>query len=95
MKTKEIDVWVRHDEIDSNGISCQTNRHDKWQLRAKLIIEIPEKKIEITESQFDEALIMVIAQLQKLIAWDMHLGDQNKKPMLDELEAALKLIGKD
>ena len=61
MKTKEIVVWVRPDEIDSNGISCQTNRHDKWQIEAKLIIEIPEKKIEITESEFNDISAEVIA----------------------------------
>ena len=39
-----------------------------------------------------EALYMVIGELQKLIAWDMHLGEQNKKPMLDNLEIALKKL---
>jgi hypothetical protein len=39
-----------------------------------------------------EALCLIIGELQKLIAWDMHLGEQNKKPMLDNLEKALLKI---
>ncbi len=59
MKTKTIDVWVhrdlgkvvvsdadelRHVVISANDISHSYNK-------AKLIIELPEKKTEVTESQ--------------------------------------------
>lgn len=64
-KTIEIDVWVQ-DLILSNkyeyeafvrGESTQVKRKpSEGYLKAKLIIEIPERKIEITESQFDEAV---------------------------------------
>jgi len=53
---KIIDVWV--DPAATQGHLVQatvTNRHSKELLKAKLIIELQEKKIEITESQFDEA----------------------------------------
>lgn len=68
MKTKEIEVWVSRPLID-NDIRFGESReryiripyrdHDlseQGYTKAKLIIELPEKKIEITEGQFDEAV---------------------------------------
>lgn len=56
MKTKEIDVWVNSELINrwhcQEINNCKTTIHN---LKAKLIIEIPEKKIEITESDLDRA----------------------------------------
>lgn len=43
-------------------------------------------------NETDKALIMVIYNLQKVIARDMHLGEHNKIAMLDSLENAVKLI---
>jgi len=58
MKTKEIDVWVP-EEFFNKEFDCfyvtTTKRDDK--LKAKLIIEKPEKKIEIAESEFDNAFL--------------------------------------
>jgi hypothetical protein len=59
MKTREkiIDVWVSHkfDNLDTDlaTIILDRNTNIKDYFKAKLIIEIPEKKIEITESEFD------------------------------------------
>jgi hypothetical protein len=58
MKTKEVEVWLDSDEFHS-GVNCfvrLVSDKPKWKnkFKAKLIIEIPEKKIEITESEFDE-----------------------------------------
>ena len=58
MKTKEIDVWVnpKRLEVEKNWRSERSISSSNWDepdwLKAKLIIEMPEKKIEITESEF-------------------------------------------
>ncbi len=54
---KEIDVWVDKKVADDR---CPELNHVIYldervnMTKARLIIEMPEKKIEITESQFDE-----------------------------------------
>jgi hypothetical protein len=62
MKTREIDVWVNTRRLDhvyltvipeAKGFEL-IHRDRSAFVKAKLIIEIPEKKIEITESQFDD-----------------------------------------
>lgn len=72
MKTKEIDVWVQKLVISDKykyeafmeGRSCQMSRTEKdGYYKAKLIIEIPEKKIEITESEFDKVYATYISAL--------------------------------
>ena len=62
MKTKEIDVWItidRYRQMLNNefetGYYSLKEEGTGDEVKAKLIIEIPEKKIEITESQFDVA----------------------------------------
>jgi hypothetical protein len=70
MKTKEIDVWGYKNTLNrvfEDNIMCDLfteqeikkfgNLKLEEMYRAKLIIEIPEKKIEITESEFDEACL--------------------------------------
>jgi hypothetical protein len=57
-KTREIDVWVRC--IEDIGEKEQNyvivyNYKVSGCSKAKLTVEQPEKKIEITESEFDEA----------------------------------------
>lgn len=66
MKTKEIEIKLFQCDLD-RLISQQEGSswvyREKYPLRndvqkivkAKLIIEVPERKIELTESQFDEA----------------------------------------
>jgi hypothetical protein len=61
MKTKEIDVWIPECRVNVKGLIETYSDLDElrtdWDgvaVKAKLIIEIPEKKIEITESEFDE-----------------------------------------
>lgn len=58
MKTVTIPVWVKENsEADlrkNYGFFVDKDQSDLYQLKAKLIIEIPEKKIEITESEFDK-----------------------------------------
>lgn len=64
MKTKEIDIWIDntvmhglisgHDVQSKEMYFCNSDRSRTT--KAKLIIELPEKKIEITESSFDEAV---------------------------------------
>lgn len=68
MKTKEIECTVACNKNETlneknlivmfsdNEIRDFTNDKDEL-YKAKLIIEIPEQKIEITESQFDEAFL--------------------------------------
>jgi hypothetical protein len=64
MKTREIEVWVSKDVLDhlidepeSNLVGSTVFKRptDHWSVKAKLIIEIPERKVEITESEFDAA----------------------------------------
>lgn len=61
MRTKEINGWVYKSESgDYNNSLFHTkfplNFHDLNGVKAKLIIEVPEKKITISESEFDKAV---------------------------------------
>ena len=49
MKTKEIDVWVNIDNCDEVVDICL--EETSFFTKAKLIIEIPERKKEFTESE--------------------------------------------
>lgn len=60
MKTKEIDVWVSNSLVIQDDTECrnifrsggdESCVNKKLFTKARLIIELPEKKIEITESQ--------------------------------------------
>jgi hypothetical protein len=61
MKTKEIDVWaVMGDEDRPLKMWSafpkdygSSDNGEKW-LKAKLIIELPERKVEISESDLDD-----------------------------------------
>lgn len=61
MKTKEIEVWVPRMTLDSfarSEVFTSKTRDmvdDSW-LKAKLIIELPEKKVTISESEFDRLI---------------------------------------
>ena len=62
MKTKIIEGWVHENHLVWIEKECSTPFHPSKNkptggpsLKAKLIIEIPEKKIEITESEFKDA----------------------------------------
>lgn len=60
MKTKEIEVWVFNpavekfkDDVADSFISFRHAGADEQNYsRAKLIIELPERKVEITESEY-------------------------------------------
>lgn len=57
MKTKEIDVWVSKRVLDGDDVSDTLTTYETGsvnRIKAKLVVEIPEKKVTITESQFDE-----------------------------------------
>lgn len=60
-RTKEIDVWVNGSEIKklqpdcTDSFTVYTKDCFSPSIKAKLIIELPERKVEITESMFDEA----------------------------------------
>lgn len=55
MKTKEIDVFVNPEEIKNEarlfGEYFTTVSNERFYYKAKLIIEIPERKREFTESE--------------------------------------------
>lgn len=53
-KTREIEVWVNPKTIIDNWFEVSTYP-ETGDIKAKLIIEVPGRKVEITESQFDEA----------------------------------------
>lgn len=71
MKTKEIDVWIDNTIHSAYESGLFNHAFTVWDydisqefkgmdvIKAKLIIEIPEKKIEITESQLDESLHII------------------------------------
>ena len=56
MKTKEIEVWMHEKFINGDEwFPVYPLRTDMdGFIKAKLVIEVPEKKIEITESQLRE-----------------------------------------
>lgn len=57
MRTKEIDVWVSEGAFKNPKHKHETvSLHEVvGSVKAKLIITLPERKVEISESQFDEA----------------------------------------
>lgn len=57
MKTKEIDCWISARHIDMDWVQIPVYKDGgSRDIKAKLLIEIPERKVEITESQFDQAV---------------------------------------
>lgn len=76
MKTKEINVFVpeyiNHDDVegiiedDGNLVGDIMYIDGVEFYRAKLIIEIPEKKIDITEEAFDEAYYKIFGTTEGL-----------------------------
>ncbi len=61
MKVKEIEVWVDKENIESKDDEIMiwhkaSLNQSEYLLKAKLIIEMPEKKIEITKSDLQRAL---------------------------------------
>jgi len=59
VKNKEIECFVHRDLIEKlwdQAVVSKSIKSKKDHYSAKLIIEIPEKKIEITESDFDRAI---------------------------------------
>ncbi len=58
MRTKEIECWVDPVSADINEnfyVTKNEINHRGTNVKARLIIELPERKIELTESEFDEA----------------------------------------
>jgi hypothetical protein len=56
-RTKEFDVFVRDEiKLPINGFWCQNIQAGGYNIKAKLIIEMPEKYITITETDFDDAI---------------------------------------
>lgn len=61
MKTREFEAWVTEKvaksitSCDVGELECYTERTGYFNTKIKLTIELPEKKIELTESQFNEA----------------------------------------
>lgn len=79
MKTKEIDVWVCKNTFNKSNSHLWVYKNfykapeGIQYLKAKLIIEIPEKKVTITESEFDDALK------------NCFIGDNNSRYLKKEL----------
>ena len=61
MRTIELDCMIDEgiltDKRIENYTLARDGASDANRLKAKLIVELPEKKIEITEMEFDEACI--------------------------------------
>lgn len=67
MRTKEIEIYLNSDDM-MELIDNPTRSKEEWyseasttrdlshDFKTRLIIDLPEKKIEISESQFDEIL---------------------------------------
>ena len=79
MITKEIDVWVTENIItEESPIPNIVTRHSynekgvklngKETIRARLIIELPERKREITESEFEEAFRLYMSESYPIIS---------------------------
>lgn len=51
-RTREIEVYI-HEEASSEktGYWCNAEKVGSYQLKAKLIIELPERKVTISESK--------------------------------------------
>jgi len=80
MKTKEIDGYVCKYALDSfeaykDGYTLMVSKvqHDK-DIKIKLIIEIPEKKVTISESEFEEAWLKAVGT-----TWDKDKTDLMKE----------------
>ena len=85
---KELDLWVydtflKYPDSELHSICAYKNKQGDM-LKAKLIIELPEKKIEITESQFDETLKEFLED-----SWFSYVKDL---PPLDSVKKKLGFI---
>lgn len=65
MRTKEIEVWVDHKMLTDyeSGITRFfgfKKPQDEKQLRITFTLEVPDRKIEISESQFDQAWLKAV-----------------------------------
>lgn len=64
MKTKTIDVWIRHTCPELNldmgatySVNPDSARQGGFEItKAKLVIELPEPKVEVTQSQLRKAI---------------------------------------
>jgi len=65
MKTKELDVWVsiwnynlyeKGEMTHAMSVNFDNNINGGKNYKAKLVIELPEKKVELTESRFMEIM---------------------------------------
>ena len=70
MKTKEIDVWVH--EKDMMVVRFTEPMSSLYQ-KAKLVIELPEKKIEITESELRNAILYANTKEPSYSANERHI----------------------
>lgn len=55
-KVKEIEVWVDPKEDEFASRVVYVSQFQPRYVKARLIIDLPEKKIELTESELDEAI---------------------------------------
>lgn len=56
IKTKTIDVWVYREDIGGNANLCayKIKPNKENILKAKLVIEMPDKKIEIRQQDYND-----------------------------------------
>jgi hypothetical protein len=58
MKTKEIEVWVheKHAIKDCDHLIWGISKKPDY-IKAKLVIDVPERKIEVTENELRDAIV--------------------------------------
>lgn len=57
MKTKEVTVYASKDILSDwvGGEKIYKTEHESTPVRCRLVIDLPEKEIKLTESKLDEA----------------------------------------
>lgn len=104
-KIKEIDVWVtpyiykklcNNEKILTNGMGnlFSTKPEHESEVKVKLVIEVPEKKIEINESDSSnpEMISSIVVDGKHYVDIDFHTSSIIKlEKSIDELQKVLKM----
>lgn len=89
-KTKEVEVWVETEDINkfinSGNKDCRLevykNKDQTSSYRVKVALLLPERKIEISESAFDEAVS------EFMLGWGEGVAKRIKEKLFGEGEKA-------
>lgn len=72
-RKREVEVYMSEEvTLDGTGYWCNINQAGGYRIKAKLIIELPERKVTITESEFEACAwgLVSFSQLKRKLFGD-------------------------